>query len=299
MSEQHNVNTDASSSRHNLLLELQQHVLEAGRVKFANHDLYQFAARGALTKAFEFSIFCSQEQNHPFFLMASLRGICEDLITLSFLKTVPERSEIITLITAKNGAEARYSQSVFFESSHPHQPVLSAKQADVQNAQKNIKEFAKKMGWGNAMPKVRRMAELCSPSLVPLYDYLYAATSSLVHFNPHILLRMAWGAAPNPEDLLASQVQWEFSTSNFSSYYLEFTRFHSSYLLLQICRTLIDEFSNASSVLKILDTLDRELQNELRWPEVATFEEYNLKGPSYIERILLLSLQERGKKQDS
>lgn len=270
-----------------LLEELRQHVSSVGRASFGTHGLYRLVARASLVKAFEFAIACQRDAAHPFFLMATLRGICEDTIVLAFLLPLKERNEVVRLLAFKNLAEATHNQAEFFKSTRPWQPVLAGTKERVQQWKQEIKTLAQSKGWGNELPTVRRMAELCSPSLVPLYDYLYSATSRIVHFSPHVLMRMGWGPPPAENDPQALQAEWTFSTSNFEQYYREFSRFYSIYLLVRLIRALIDEFPDCTSVRTLLDAVDSELDSEIRWPEVVTFEERNLKGPSFVERILL------------
>lgn len=60
---------------------------------------------------------------------------------------------------------------------------------DIQSIHSNLKS---KYNWQRKCPTVKQIAT--DGYLLNLYNYVYAATSRLVHFNPQILLQMVWGA---------------------------------------------------------------------------------------------------------
>jgi hypothetical protein len=110
----------------------------------------------------------------------------------------------------------------------------------------------------DTMPSVREMAK--HSDLLELYEYVYHATSSLVHFNPRILLRMGWGVLPDIQ----------FSTQNFEDYYSDFSCFYSLYLLSKFGKWLVEiDFLNASAAIEF-QKIDDLLDAESRWPELVT-----------------------------
>jgi len=76
-------------------------------------------------------------------------------------------------------------------------------------------------------PSVREMAE--PGGLLPLYDFLYAATSSFVHFSPNNLIRMG--------KVIGGGERMAFSTMNFSDYYSAFNRFYGLFLFITFATT--------------------------------------------------------------
>jgi hypothetical protein len=117
--------------------------------------------------------------------------------------------------------------------------------------------------------------------MAPLYGYLYSATSRWVHFSPHLLLRMGWGGTPEDTN---EHTTWHFTTRNFAQYYAEFNRVYSLYLLIRLLRGPAGELLSAEAAHTVAE-LERQLTEVLRWPEVVTFEEMNLKGPHPLMRI--------------
>jgi len=102
--------------------------------------------------------------------------------------------------------------------------------------------------------------------LLELYNYLYHATSTFVHFSPNNLLRMGWGNLPDVQ----------YSISNFKLYYKDFSLFYGLLLLAKIC-----EWQHTNGYLPDFDTKNISIMNSIlerakRWPEIVTFEEMNI-----------------------
>jgi hypothetical protein len=174
------------------------------------------------------------------------------------------------------------AQVTFFAAARPWQPVVGTKAIGTPDPSSELAKLAKQFAWPKGQwPTVRHMAR--SANLEYLYDYMYAATSEWVHFSPRMLLRMGWGNCPNPE--IIRDVDVEFSTSHFSGYYAAFAKTYSLYLLALGLRRLAP-ILDPSFDLTVADGLDRELARSMRWPELITFEELNLKPPSTILSLL-------------
>jgi hypothetical protein len=127
-----------------------------------------------------------------------------------------------------------------------------------------------------------------------LYEYMYRATSSWVHFSPNILLRLGWTNGPT-ERALYSETIYSFTTKHFSGYYEAFNRHYSVYLLGLLIEKFITSFRahDRQKVLALRRELSRQQDLDLRWPEVVTPEEMNLKPPSQIILLLARSIAER------
>lgn len=110
-----------------------------------------------------------------------------------------------------------------------------------------------------------------------IYDFIYAITSDVVHFNPRVILRNAWGET---ED------RFEYSVSNFDLYYAAFCQTYGLFFICEYARAFSTELSFSNEYLLGISKLEETLSEQLRWPEAVTFEEMNIKGPSEILRIL-------------
>jgi hypothetical protein len=243
---------------------------------------FKTAVRAALAKNYELNqIISAQKEPEPAFAFTSaLRGICEDVIGLKFIATFDEadRDEVIKILMLESTFTFMDKQRAFFKSNRPNQPILATKdmQAEIKKLKDDLALLRPKYNWKSRKewPTIREMAE--STNLLELYDYLYAATSSFVHFSPRNLLRMGWGDDAD---------SFKFSTSNFCKYYDLFNRFYALFLFITFCTSFCsllnckDDFK--SSIEKIIGILDRED----RWPELVTHEEMNrpeIAGPRYV-----------------
>ena len=278
---------DELPSTRTLLDELQTILCDITRASIAEKGIFGCALRASIAKSFEFTSLAHQDPPpvHGFFITATLRGICEDLIVFTFLDrlSVDDRNQALSLLMSLNIAEGIKAQSEFFGATRPWQPVVQPpKQKKIDEEQK-LRALSAKLGWTGRQPwpTVWHMAK--EASLHALYSYLYSATSKWVHFSPHILLRMGWGGTSDDVD---DHTEWTFTTTNFSQYYIEFNQVYSLMLLLQLLRgpaagLLSNRAQNVIAVLQL------HLDEPMRWPETVTFEELNLQGPNYIMRTLL------------
>jgi len=270
-----------------LLRDLSTSVRELSRGSIDSIGLYGLSLRAAVAKATEFATFAWSDPSpsHPFFMTATLRGVCEDLIVLSFLERLSpaDRVESVKLLARLNLTEGVASQVAFFDAERPWQPVVSGP-VETEVVEREIRAFSERaFSWKGrqAWPSVWHMAKECG--MTPLYAYLYSATSRWVHFTPQLLLRMGWGGGPEDN---SSATEWKFTTTNFEPYYIDFNRTYALYLLIRLLRGPGRALLIALPDLKLVDDLEETLEDILRWPEAVTFEELNLKGPPPIMRIL-------------
>lgn len=277
-----------------ILNELSIVVDQLARATIKDKGIFGCALRACVAKSFEFTLLAHQDPPppHGFFITATLRGICEDLIAFSFLNDLAaaDRVEALQLLMSANIAEGVSAQSAFFTAMRPWQPVVQPPKVKKDTDQK-LRALSAKLGWSGrkAWPSVWHMAK--ATSLHELYNYLYSATSKWVHFSPQILLRMGWGGTP--EDV-GGHTEWVFSTKHFSLYYVEFNRIYSLFLLVRLFR------GPATSLLpndaaRLIDALEGVLDETLRWPEAVTYEELNIDGPKSFMRILLRAAHEAKK----
>jgi hypothetical protein len=234
--------------------------------------------RASLAKSFEFCLEAYKHRtNHiAFFLVPSLRSICEDLIVLSYLAKMSsaDRNELVSLLFREEMASRLSTQSKFFELARPEQPIPVIQPAvDKSKIEESIRQIWKRNGWpgltSSRMPTTKQIAEKNNIDvLTMLYDYIFRLTSGSVHFNPYVLYRTGWG----------KQIV-RFSPKNFSKYYLEYARIYG--LLLFCCYfELFGRFLRPNKrVSALVIELRFDLVGESRWPEMITFEEMNLRPP--------------------
>jgi hypothetical protein len=263
------------------------------------HDFFQLSLKAALTKTYDFNTYVSglEDTGHSFYLTATLRGMCEDIIALkSMLNFDPkDRSDLVANIQMSGVYESIAAQMEFFKTTRPARPVFSVNDptAEKEKVDAKILNVYKKYGLptrGKLPPSMRQLAIRCG--LLPIYDFYYSATSKWVHFSPHILMRMGWGPESSPT------ATYEFSPSHFSGYYANFNFMHGTYLFVLFVETFKQELGFTIDVDPHIQELKDLLDRILRWSEVVTFEEMNVKPPSEILYATLKVLEEEKAKGD-
>ena len=272
-----------------LLDELKLSIDSMAHATIGQDGIYGCALRSAIVKSFEFTALAHQDPPpaHAFFITATLRGICEDLITFAFLETLSKqkRNEALSLLNSATMAEGVAAQTEFFGASRRWQPVVHPYQNATEVKQK-LQILGRSVGWTGKQPwpTVWFMAKVTN--LHALYNYLYSATSKWVHFSPQILFRMGWSGERDKKEDLGNDTEWIFTTAHFSKYYADFNSTYSLLLLLKMLQgpaaRLVPDTSKG-----VIAALDVCLNKPLRWPETVTFEELNLEGPGTFERMVL------------
>jgi len=240
-----------------------------------NERMFLLLLKATIVKSYEFSLATiSLRGENIFFMLPALRGICEEHITEKFLfETFPdieERNFIVTVwqqhgILKSSIAQWEYfkvkksSQTLYYEDSFPDK---------LQNLESEIKKhFKRKLPTSNfksTFPTVHYMAK--ATELLELYNYLYHATSTFVHFHPQNLFRMGWGNIP----------ECQFSTSHFKHYYNYFLIYYGALLF---CELIEWQVRNGYLIGFDSDSIKpiREILNGIsRSPELVTFEEMNI-----------------------
>src|SRR6188508_790651 len=157
---------------------------------------YLLSCRAAFAKNYEINRFLQSKEAamNAFAVTSALRGVCEDVIVLKFLSTFTkrDRDEAVGVLMMKSVLEFMQQQTAFFTKYRPSQPILEAKDVsnEIQGLKLRLRAFRKSYKWKKhrEWPSMREMAE--ATELLPLYDFLYAGTSSFVHFSPNNLIRM-------------------------------------------------------------------------------------------------------------
>ena len=249
---------------------------------------YKSVLRAAFTKCFEFNYFISRpkELKNPFFLLGTLRSICEDLISLSYLKSLKakDREELISFNLEFDIIKNLIVQERFFNKYNSGQIVVRPDQfADedychfVDNKPINKKQAAAK-GY-KLYPSVFQMAK--EAGYIDLYTYLYYATSSLVHFRADVLLKLGWNK--DLED--KKQNIFRYSVSNYSEYYSEFNLVYGG---LMFCEFVL-KFNKDINLSKHLLSETKYFKDSFDlfdWPEIMTHDHMNFRQPSDLKKQL-------------
>lgn len=220
--------------------------------------------------------------NKYFWIAPTLRSICEDLIVLGFLdKNFKGKSdEIIKLQLSLGMHKSLQAQEALFSEYRPHQPRIRPKGTvkSISEAENKLKTIFSSYvkGKHQTQPSVRQMAK--DQGMLLLYDFLYHATSRLVHYSPNTLLRMAWF---EPEVNLS-----KCDPAALDKYYQQFVKFYSAHLLSTFTArfsSVIDQDENLTcAIAKNLE----DVNSNPRWPELVTFEEFNAENPWENEKTM-------------
>ena len=235
--------------------------------------------QAATSKCVEFNIAANRKITHtemPFFLMSTLRGICEDLIWLTYLARMEKRKaeELIEHMIQRGTLEGLSAQRRFFEANNPTQPVLgNDRNADdeIQSARNKLREF-----WQSIQiqrrdgPTVRDIAE--DVGLTSTYEFTYFSASNFVHFNPNALLRTGWRPEAGP---------FTFSIRHMTNYYRSFSSFYGAVLFVGFQASFGTDYFKHTLDTQV-DRLIELIGHVHRWPEVITFEEMNVRPPLYL-----------------
>lgn len=167
----------ATTSTNDLLDGLQPIVSEITRATIGEKGIFGCALRASIAKSYEFTSLAYQEPPpaQGFFITATLRGICEDLIVFTFLDGLgaDERNKALSLLMSLNLAEGVKAQSEFFAAMRPWQPVVQLSKNNSDKEQE-LRALSAKLGWKGrqAWPTVWYMAK--AASLHTLYSYVLA-----------------------------------------------------------------------------------------------------------------------------
>ncbi len=254
----------------------------SGHMSTGKDNLFEVLTKAASAKAIEFNIAASRKGRNlhdTFLLPAAMRGVCEDLIVLRFLKSIsPQfRQEYLALRTDLTRTAGLIKQSQFFAENNPYQPVFGGG-LDIPQLlrhhkaiKQEIGKLGRKIGWNNAEnPNISDMAK--SIGLKTTYEYLYFISSNFVHFNTQSLLKMGWGPEDGPVD---------FSFNHMRGYYQSLSIFYGAILILGFDKSFRSVIFDKDPSRQIA-LIERFISDVHRWPEAITFEEMNEKKPLYL-----------------
>lgn len=242
----------------------------------------------AYAKSVEFNLYVQKlrRREHSFFLLGTLRSMCEDYIALKFLLSLPEREreECAVWLFGQAMGQSVKAQGEYFARHRPYQMVVSQPTDQLTqflaNAEKKLRESHVSSKWTGRtpFPSTKYMAKAVGE--LAMYDYLFHGTSCLVHFNPRVLMEMGWGPLPGT---------MTFSTQNFHRYYFQFCLVYAASLLAKSTLTFKSSLDLPASSVDLAVELQSELERPGRWPELVTFEAMNLR-PTHMDHLRHLAI---------
>jgi hypothetical protein len=247
------------------------------------HRMLDALIQASAAKCVEFNLLANrtdQRAGPAFVLLSSLRGICEDLIYLTFLSRLghKEASELVFLLLGQHVSRGLAAQQDFFAANNPAQPVLKGGKttADAKKSATHARDELRKF-WvsiGSAKPTGPTVRDMASEvGLSSTYEYIYFASSNFVHFNPQALLRTGW--AENKDE------PFKFSIRNIDTYYRRFSSFYGAVLFIGFHASFGENHFKVNLDAQIV-RLAEIIGHIQRWPEIITFEEMNERPPSYF-----------------
>lgn len=260
--------------------------------------LFSMCVRASFSKCYEFNLYSWNKKNAEgiFFSLPTLRGICEELIVLNYVKNLSnnERDQLLFSLMNHEVHTKLATQATFFSAARPMQPVLEPRlsQSALKKLEEEIRNIWRANGWPHmnrgVLPPVRQIAEKHGGDvLAKLYDYLYRLTSGTVHFSVGSLLRTGWGDKP----------ECTFSIRHFTEYYTAFGRIYGSFMFCVYFELFARILRPGKTVISRINVIRRSILSEVRWPEMITFEEMNqpVPDPSIIIRTLGVVMAQKSK----
>ncbi len=236
--------------------------------------------QAAVSRCIDFNITANRTAKRveeSFFLLSNLRGICEDLIYLTYLRSLEEdrAKELIGILVQKHVADGLAVQRRFFDANNPLQPVLGGDIASAdgrkRECQDEFRRFWKSLGDRRRDgPTMQKMAE--DVGLTSTYDFIYFSASNFVHFNPQVLLRTGWANSGEPV---------VFSARHMHGYYRSFCSFYGAVLFIGFEASFGSAYFRRSLDVEA-GRLIELIGHVHRWPEIVTFEEMNKRPPLYL-----------------
>ncbi len=197
------------------------------------------------------SIVALVEDDRAYYGIPLLRPMCEELIFVRFIKTLPtneaneflrEKSHLELLEGLKAQGEFFTKQQELFLRNRPPEPKKHPAETKhlaplIKEQKRKLKDLGRTLGWvqrakDRPLPTVRYMAKITDS--LDAYEFFYHAASSAVHANLHNLFRMVWG---NRETNLHS-----ITNRNFDTYYRKFALVYGAWVATEVVFEIINQF---------------------------------------------------------
>lgn len=264
-----------------LLEQLRPFVESVTTAKVRRNNFFSPCLRASFSKAFDFvdHAFKQTDDDLTYFQVAGLRSICEDIIYLSFGATLspPDRETIIKGLMYLEVNKRINQQVDFFGKFRPFQPVLNQgiPTKVLEKTKDEMRGVWQANGWRNISrgrsPATREIADKVDPGVLGIvYDYIFRLTSSLVHFNPQVLLRTGWGDIENT---------MTFSTRHMGPYFMALSQVYGIFLFCLYFEYFGRFLRPGAANRSLVAALRKDILMRSRWPEMITFEEMNVELP--------------------
>lgn len=236
---------------------------------------FELIVKIAFCKSLQLNQIIHQEifSKNSFLFLSILRGICEEIIVLKFINELiseRDKDELIKSILKTSIKRELKQQNIFIKKYRPAQPVLGESLANHFQGEE-IAAILNRNGINRIkIPPTEQMAS--KVGLKELYDFIYRASCSFVHFNPRIMQRTVWYENNQPDT-------GTISITNFNKYYFSFSSFYGSYLF-GLLYTNFKEYINLNiNQNKIIEEIMESVRRKTHYPDLVTFEECNIKRP--------------------
>src|SRR5438552_72366 len=117
-----------------ILGDLEASILAKSQYHLFREGVFRGVLKASFVKSFDFARYCNtipidQADEGSFFISSALRGICEDVIALKFLRRLnrKQRDEVVSIAMLMAVRRAMAAQAAFFKKLRPFQPVLQEK----------------------------------------------------------------------------------------------------------------------------------------------------------------------------
>lgn len=251
------------------------------RIKdFRRETTFECIVTASVTKCYDFTrhVATLKKGTATFYYLGTLRGLCEELIAITYLQSLPkaELNEILEFRIPFEMQETIIKQAEFFDVYNPHQLIIHP---DWMMADDRIefirnrpikKGRAKRKGY-KELPSIWKMAQQVGFS--DLYNYLYFATSSLVHFRIETLLKMGWNSGAIEGETMKNGI---FSPYNYENYYWYFNVFYGNWIFSEMIRNYNKTLGFSNKIKQKISQLEK-LKKKITWPELTTFEHMNIR----------------------
>lgn len=260
------------------------------------YNWHELLTRAAFAKCFDFArwtLLQDFDNRDSFWVVATLRGIVEDIIFLSATKdmTFEDRNLLLSSLMRLDVEEGMNRQSRFFSKPEYYQIVLASPSKITPSTKKvrdQMREVWKRYGLNPGPSGKGNIASLADATeLREIYDFFYHLASRLVHFSPSVLLRSGWGE----QDLKKKEISPVFRHTNFSPYYSAMSTVYSLLLLSTFIERLAGVLNLQESFHSLAESIREQLKHQ-RLPELVTHEEMNMKPPNILLQALGFVLRE-------
>ncbi|MFZ4671942.1 MAG: DUF5677 domain-containing protein [Flavobacterium sp.] len=264
-----------------LVVQLHKSADSYNRLETSTKKEFKLIVKSSFIKQLETlnALVTESTEKSKFLFIPLLRGSCEDLIALNYIKQIFGRksNRLVKLQITLGVNKSLTNQKVFFAKYRQNQRVLTEDDIlEIDRVKNEFKLLLQSKGInGNKLPSTEVMSKQIG--MDDYYEFVFRGTSDFVHFNNGILARMAWSYKSGGMHL---------STNNFNDYYSQFSYFYSAFVFVKFCELFKKEIELTKSDLVIISKMNNLILTEHFWPELVTFEEMNIRRPQQITRIL-------------